>query len=194
MSLSDRQARECVARVESLLERLDSVGDPSAREVAIGSVQGLLELYGEGLARIVGHVAEQCDIGTETRLAAALAGDELVSHLLMLHGLHPEETRRRVEGALDDVRPLLRLHGGNVELVDVAGGTVRLRLQGHCHGCPSSTATLRTTIEDAILAAAPEVWRVETTDSTSGLGDGAPVPLVRARRGGGLTAVAEVSA
>src|SRR5690242_21891847 len=61
-----------------------------------------------GLARIVGHVAEQCGSAEEERLATALAGDELVSHLLMLHGLHPDDVKRRVEGALERVRPYLR--------------------------------------------------------------------------------------
>src|SRR5690348_6630314 len=101
MPLTDREARERVARVELLLEQIDAIGDRRARETAVASVQALLDLYGEGLARIVGHVAEQCGSAEEERLATALAGDELVSHLLMLHGLHPDDVKRRVEGALE---------------------------------------------------------------------------------------------
>lgn len=183
MSLSDREARERVARVESLLEQIDAIGDRRARETAVATVQSLLDLYGEGLARIVGHIAEQSGGADDERIAAALAHDELVSHLLLLHGLHPDDVQRRVEGALESVRPYLKSHGGNVELVHVKGSTVRLRLQGSCHGCPSSAATLRTTVEDAILEAAPEIYRVETDDETSESGDTALVPLVRSRNG-----------
>ena len=46
--------------------------------------------------------------------------DELVAHLLLLHGLHPVPVRERVLGALDEVRPYLATHGGGVELLDVS--------------------------------------------------------------------------
>jgi Fe-S cluster biogenesis protein NfuA/nitrite reductase/ring-hydroxylating ferredoxin subunit len=62
---------------------------------------------------------------------------------------------------LESVRPYLESHGGNVELVDVDGGVVRVRLSGTCDGCPSSTMTLKLAIEDAIQKMAPEVERVE---------------------------------
>ena len=71
--------------------------------------------------------------------------------LLLLHGLHPLDLEARVRQALDKVRPYLRSHGGNVELLGVDEGVVRLRLEGSCHGCPSSAATMRQTIEEAIL-------------------------------------------
>jgi Fe-S cluster biogenesis protein NfuA len=79
-----------------------------------------------------------------------------------LHGLHPVPVRERVIGALDEVRPYLASHGGGVELLGVADGVVRLRLEGSCHGCPSSAATLRGAVEEAIARAAPDVERVET--------------------------------
>ncbi|HEY2853765.1 MAG TPA: NifU family protein [Gemmatimonadaceae bacterium] len=183
MSQIDREALERVARVESALERIDAMADGAPREAALAAVSALVDLYGDGLARIVRHVSEQCDDRVEGRIAGAFVGDELIAHLLMLHGLHPEDTRWRVEGALESVRPYLQSHGGNVDLVTITGGTVRLRLQGHCKSCPSSTATLRTTVEDAILAAAPEVLRIETDDELTLGNDPAPlIPLVRARR------------
>lgn len=183
MSRTDREALERVARVESALEQVDVGAESLPRESALAAVSALVDLYGEGLARIVRHIAEQCEVETEARVASAFAGDELVSHLLMLHGLHPEDTRCRVEGALEGVRPYLRSHGGNVELVKITGGTVQLRLEGHCKGCPSSSATLRTTVEDAILTAAPEILRIETEDALTSATEPAPlVPLVRARR------------
>jgi Fe-S cluster biogenesis protein NfuA len=66
-----------------------------------------------------------------------------------------------VRRALDKVRPYLHSHGGDVELLGISEGTVRLHLEGSCHGCPSSQVTLQTTIERAIYEAAPDVVAIE---------------------------------
>jgi Fe-S cluster biogenesis protein NfuA len=156
-------AREQIARVEGLLEQLETLPDPAAREIATETVQALLDLYGEGLERIV-DVLAATDDGT---LAGALSEDELVSHLLLLHGLHPVPLQERVQGALDSVLPYLHSHGGNAELLGVEDGIVRLRLEGSCSGCPSSAMTLKLSIEEAIFKAAPEVEEVRAEDAVS---------------------------
>jgi Fe-S cluster biogenesis protein NfuA/nitrite reductase/ring-hydroxylating ferredoxin subunit len=133
---------ERVARVERLLEEVDERGEEL--------VQALLDMYGEGLRRILARTDP-----------AVLVEDELLSELLLLHDLHPVPLDARVREALESVRPYLESHGGNVELVGVDGGVVRVRLSGSCDGCPSSTMTLKLAIEDAIQRMAPEVERVE---------------------------------
>jgi Fe-S cluster biogenesis protein NfuA len=150
-----------IARVEELLEQLDGVPDGPARETATALVQALLDMYGEGLARLVGHVAERDD-GT---LAQALAEDEVVAPLLLVHGLHPVPLDRRVHGALAAVRPYLESHSGGVELLGIEDGTVRLQLQGSCSGCPSSVVTLKHAVEDAIYKAAPDVVDIVSEDA-----------------------------
>jgi Fe-S cluster biogenesis protein NfuA len=147
-----------VADIERLLEEVEALPDLAARQTATALATALLDLYGEGLARMVEIVAQRDDDG---ELASALAGDELVAHLLLLHGLHPEPVQRRVHQALVEVRPYLEAHGGDVELLSVEDGVVRLALNGSCKGCPSSAATLKLAIEDAIRRAAPDVERVE---------------------------------
>ena len=92
-------------------------------------------------------------------------GDELVAHLLFLHGLHPVPVEERVAGALEEMRPYLDSHGGDVRLLGVEDGVVRLQLEGSCSGCPSSAITLRHGIEAAIYAAAPDVERIEAEDA-----------------------------
>jgi Fe-S cluster biogenesis protein NfuA/nitrite reductase/ring-hydroxylating ferredoxin subunit len=151
--LDDRDVRERVGRVEGLLEAVEALPDPVARETATEMAQALLDLYGEGLARVL----ERLDGATRE----ALAGDELVAHLLLLHDLHPVPVEQRVLEALDEVRPYLDSHGGGVELVGVEDAVVRLRLHGSCDGCPSSTMTLKLAIEEAIHKAAPDVTHVE---------------------------------
>ena len=155
--MDDLQTRARVERVELLLEQVETLSDPAARETATELVGALLDLYGEGLARMTEHVAD----------GEALVDDELVSHLLLLHGIHPVPLEARVQSALDEVRPYLASHGGNVELVSVDEGVVRLRMEGSCSGCPSSTMTLKLAIEDAIHKAAPDVEEIEAEGATA---------------------------
>ena len=96
--------------------------------------------------------------------------------LLLLHGLHPLGVEERVRQALVQVQPLLHSHGGSVELLGVEEGTVRLRLHGNCHGCPSSAVTMKQTIAEAIYARAPEVVAVEVEGAA-----GQPVPAPGSR-------------
>jgi Fe-S cluster biogenesis protein NfuA/nitrite reductase/ring-hydroxylating ferredoxin subunit len=154
--VEERELSERVERLETLLGEIESLDEPG-RKTALAAVQALLDLYGEGLTRIVERVAE-VDDGT---LAAAFAGDELVSHLLVLHDLHPASVEERIARALDEVRPYLQSHGGNVELLGIEEGVARLRLVGSCDGCPSSSMTLRLAVEDAVQKAAPEIERIE---------------------------------
>jgi Fe-S cluster biogenesis protein NfuA len=156
-------AQDPLARVEGLLEQLETLPDPAARETATEVVQALLDLYGEGLGRIVDVVAERDD-GT---LAQALGDDDLVAHLLLLHGLHPVPVEERVRGALEGVLPYLESHGGSVELLGVEEAVVHLRLAGSCSGCPSSSMTLKLAIEDAIFKAAPDVDEVRAEGAVS---------------------------
>jgi len=160
--VEDEETREQVARVETLLEEIEALPDSGARDRATEMAAAMLDLYGEGLARVLGHAM---DAGGEG-LAEALADDELVSHLLFVHDLHPVSVEERVLGALREVRPYLESHGGDVELVGVEEGVVRLRLNGSCEGCPSSAMTLKLAIEDAIHKAAPDVAEVVAEGAT----------------------------
>ena len=142
-----------VEQVEALLDEVESFPEPE-REVATELVQALLEMYGEGLSRIVAAGSVPVE-------------DELVAHLLLLHGLHPVPVRERVSGALDEVRPYLLAHGGGVELLGIDEGVVRLRLEGACNGCPSSALTLTSAVEEAVARAAPDVERIEAEGATA---------------------------
>ena len=157
MLLDDQELRERVGRIETLLEEIESFEDSEARAKTAEMVQILLELYGEGLGRIVESVGR---LGSED-LKDELLGDELITHLLLLHGLHPVDVETRVLGALDEVRPYLESHGGNVQFLGIGEGMARVRLEGSCDGCPSSTMTLKLAIEEAVQRAAPELEGVE---------------------------------
>jgi Fe-S cluster biogenesis protein NfuA len=72
-----------------------------------------------------------------------------------------ELTSENVETVLDEMRPYLISDGGNVELVEVEGPIVKLRLQGACGSCPSSAMTLRMGIERKLREMIPEIAEVE---------------------------------
>lgn len=163
--LVERSSAELVADVERLLDRVDHISAGESKQLAGALVRALVDLYGRGLERIVEEVAARDEDGS---LAAAFADDELITHLLLLHGLHPVPLEQRVAGALQSVRPYLESHGGNVELREIRGDAVRIRLQGTCSGCPSSTITLKLAVENAIRKAAPEIEEVLAEDDGAG--------------------------
>jgi Fe-S cluster biogenesis protein NfuA/nitrite reductase/ring-hydroxylating ferredoxin subunit len=80
----------------------------------------------------------------------------------------------RVQAGLEEVRPYLDSHGGNVELVSVEDGVALLRMQGSCEGCPASAMTLKLAIEEAVFKAAPDVESVEA----QGAVEEAPAPAL----------------
>jgi Fe-S cluster biogenesis protein NfuA/nitrite reductase/ring-hydroxylating ferredoxin subunit len=162
--MESREPLQRVARVELLLEELDGLPDVLARDKATEVLQALLELYGDALGRVVEVVAEHDSDGA---IAESLADDELVAHLLLLHGLHPVPAEQRVLAALEGVRPYLESHGGDVELLAVEDGVARLRLEGSCSGCPSSAMTLKLAIEKAICEAAPDIDEVVAEGATA---------------------------
>jgi Fe-S cluster biogenesis protein NfuA len=72
-----------------------------------------------------------------------------------------ETVEKRIQKALDDIRPNLQADGGDVEFVAFKNGTVQVRLQGHCAGCPMSMMTLKQGIENYLKKQVPEVTTVE---------------------------------
>jgi Fe-S cluster biogenesis protein NfuA len=146
-------------RLEKLLQEAEHASPPAARERTREIVQTLLDIHAAGLEKILEGIAVVGEEGLA--VIDGLARDDLVGSLLLLHGLHPLDLETRVRQALDQVRPALRGHGGDVALLDVRDGVVRLRLQGNCHGCPSSAATMRQTVEEAIVGKAPDAIAVE---------------------------------
>ena len=72
-----------------------------------------------------------------------------------------DSIQKRVQEALDDIRPQIQMDGGDVQLVAVEGSTVKVRLVGHCAGCPMSQMTLKNGIEAHLKSVVPEVQTVE---------------------------------
>lgn len=156
MRARQTESERRIAAIEELVQRLETAADPVTRGVSQELVRAVMELHGIALDRMLTTVRKNGAAGGT--IVDQLARDEAVASVLLLHDLHPVDLETRVRGALEKSRPYLKTHGGNVELVGIdEGGVVRLRMQGSCHGCPSSAVTLKLAIEQAIHEAAPDV-------------------------------------
>lgn len=158
MRLADPEVRTRVDQVDALLARVQALAPGEARSAAVDLLEALLDLYGEGLARIV---------AADGDLAGRLAEDELVSHLLLLHGLHPADPGTRVREAVERVRA--QHSDAGIELVSVDGGTATVRVSSG--GC--SASAVRDAVRDAIHDAAPEL----AVEVAAGASEAALIPV-----------------
>lgn len=164
MAVAGRQAEAVaeealVEEVQRLTAELERIGDPMARDCADRLATAIVQLYGEGLERIVAVLGEE---GLSAREASErLVDDGVVASLLLIHGLYPVSLEERVAGALDAVRPYLESHGGDIELLGIEEGIARLRLRGSCDGCAASAATLEAAVERALQEAAPDLLGID---------------------------------
>ena len=72
--------------------------------------------------------------------------------------------REKVEEAIKKIRPFLQRDGGDIELVDIVDGVVKVRLKGACSGCPMSQMTLKQGVETGLKKDIPEIKSVEAVD------------------------------
>ncbi|MGW7491524.1 hypothetical protein [Streptomyces sp. NPDC054786] len=142
-------------RIEEALDRL-AQRDREASAAAEELVRVLMDFYGAGLARIMHLTGSGTD---DDGPRSALLRDELVTSLLVLHDLHPEDTAARIDRALDSVR---RQHPAEVGEFDADSGALRLRAgdSGGC-GCPSTNQQAQQAVEAAVSCFAPEVTSVQ---------------------------------
>lgn len=153
-------------RIEELLAGFDA---PEAHDGAHARAEELVRtivtLYGEGLERLLTILYDAAGDRAD-EIFALLCEDKLVEGLLCLHGLHPIPVEDRIASAMESVLPYIQSHKGNMELSRIEGDVVYLRLEGSCDGCPASAATLKDSVERAILERVPEVREVRAEEMT----------------------------
>jgi Fe-S cluster biogenesis protein NfuA/nitrite reductase/ring-hydroxylating ferredoxin subunit len=149
MAAVDSRSSAPVERIQELTEQLEALADPRGRAIADELTTAVVQMYGAGLERIVALL----DDGT----LEALAADELVSGLLLVHDLHPVPLPERIAQALARVRPYMESHGGDVELLGIEDGVARLALHGSCKSCRASSATLELAVRQALEELCPDL-------------------------------------
>lgn len=156
----DKDFQRRLEIIERGIHELEAIADPGLRATARQLVESILELHGTGLERVLEIVHGSGIAGPP--IIDRLGHDPLVSHLLLLHSLHPLTLEARVMAALAGVQATLRQSRGEVALLDIVEGAVRLRVVG--------TAEQQALVEGTVLDAAPDAASiaVERTDAAVG--------------------------
>jgi Fe-S cluster biogenesis protein NfuA len=147
--------REDMQQIGELVQQIESIADPAARASTKKLVQSIMDLHGRALEKALEVVAAAGEPGMS--IIDRLGDDPLVSSVLILYGLHPEDLQARVTKAVDRIRPQLRKQGCEVELLDVNEGAIRVRVETGSHSCGSTAKTLQASLEGAIYDAAPDL-------------------------------------
>ncbi len=150
------------------LEELTADWDESSRHTVSAIKQAIDALNKAALTRLIRALKSDPAASAALRRAAS---DELVYAVLRHHELIRPSLQERVERALASVRPMLESHGGDVELVSVKPPkTVEIRLVGACDGCPASSITLASGVEQAIREQCPEITEIRQAKGMGGNG------------------------
>jgi Fe-S cluster biogenesis protein NfuA len=161
---------ELLDRLEQSMAHLDTLDDATRAQV-FALLDGVDLVHRYALHRLTEQV------GTEA-LGRARAAEPFVAWLAEVYGLGTDECESAV-AAIEQVRPLLHSHDGDVEVLAASGGVVRVRLTGACQGCTASSITLQHGIEEALREHLPGfvVLEVEPDDAPPHPPPGAPLDL-----------------
>jgi Fe-S cluster biogenesis protein NfuA len=172
--MEDQEFQQRIEKIEALVHRIESLADADARATALELFQLVMDLHGVSVERMMTIIYEAGEPGRA--IIDRLGRDELVGSLLLLYGLHPLDLESRVAQALEKLRPELRSHGAQVELLGVDDGVVRLRLDHSATACGSSAQSLRVALEEAVYAAAPDLAALQVEEA---LAQASPSGLVQ---------------
>ena len=151
MTASEDVSKESIARIEGLVAQVEAMPDPVARDAAVELVRGIMELHAAALERML------CIAADAPQMIAALAEDELVSRVLVLHGLHPDDFCTRLARAVGRLAQYFDSRGGSIELLEAEPDLVRVRVVSKR---PGAGVAARRAIDEAIYEAVPEVGRL----------------------------------
>ena len=147
--LDDPAVRALLGALNDQLDQLEAMPGPVS-ELGLTVVAGVAEIYGQALIRTL----ELADPAAVERML----DDELIAHLLALHGIHPESVERRLTRVIDELRAAVSDQGGTVELdrLDETVAVVRVALGARA----SRSADVEHTVRRAVMTAGPELANV----------------------------------
>jgi len=151
----EKDFQQRVQKIAGLVEELSAAADPALRTQATEVVQLLMDLHGAGLERILEIIFKSGESGAS--LIDDLGRDPLVSSLLILYGLHPDDLPTRVERKFQQIRSKLHKMGAEATLVSVKDGEIRLHVSVDSHSCGSTRQNAKTLVEEAMYEAAPDM-------------------------------------
>jgi hypothetical protein len=139
-------SKESIAKIDELVREVQALADPRARDLAVELVQVVMNLHTTALERMLEVAA-----ASAPEMAGAMAADDAVSRVLLLHGLHPDDFDTRLARAIDHLQRFFDSRGAGLEVLDARPELVQVRFTGKA---------ARRTIEDVIYEMAPEIGEV----------------------------------
>jgi len=154
--LDDPAVRALLGTLNDQLDQLEAMPGPVS-ELGLTVVAGVAEIYGQALIRTL----ELADPAAVERML----DDELIAHLLALHGIHPESVEKRLTRVIDELRAAVSDQGGTVELdrLDETVAVVRVALGARA----SRSADVEHTVRRAVMTAVPELANVRIVPAGS---------------------------
>jgi Fe-S cluster biogenesis protein NfuA len=187
----DKELQKRIHRIGEIVEQLEATADPNARAMAKELLESLMALHGAALEKILNITHDAGETGES--LIRRFGGDQLVSSLLLLYGLHPQDLRTRVTTALGKSRGFLDSLSAKAELVSIhEDGAVTLRLHLKPGGCGSTAATVKSTLESAIQDAAPDAASIQVQEADNGAPRSGFISVAQLANGQGMAALSAV--
>lgn len=158
---------QILPRIADLAERLAEHDDKDVSDTAVEMLDWIDVFHANGVGRMVEMLREwRGEI-----LLEAVAADPVAGAMLAAYGLGNDTdldaARVSVQAALEEVRPYLHSHGGDMEVVHLEDGVVRLKLHGSCDGCTASDATIIEQVEAALKERWVDFRRIEVEEMTA---------------------------
>jgi Fe-S cluster biogenesis protein NfuA len=158
--VTDRSVfQDQIRQLGKLITQFDQMPEGPQRVACKELVQLLMDVHGAGLERVMEIVFE--DPASGRAIVDKLARDSVVSSLLVLYSLHPDDLETRVRKAVDQMLPRLRKLSCNAEIVRIDEGAVQLQVTTTGHSCGSSAKDLHAIVEDVVYEFAPDVVSLE---------------------------------
>jgi hypothetical protein len=148
-------SQQWIDRIEELVHRAESIEDPKFRSIAVDLLEAVLSFHAAGLERMMEIAASSGPAGEA--IIDRMAADDLVSSVLLMHRLHPDDIETRVNHAVEKLQRLFGSRGAGVSLLAIEEDVVRLRFDTDRVW---SGAPVKASIEAAIYQTAPEITSV----------------------------------
>ena len=138
-----------ISEIDELVLKLNALPDPAARAVTVELVRAVMSLHAAALERVLDIVGSSA-----ADVIKALGSDDLVSRVLVLHGIHPDDFHTRLARAIDELQRFFDSRGAGIQVLEAGPELVRVRFLG---SRPGSGPAARKAIEDAIYETVPEI-------------------------------------
>ncbi|MED3763464.1 NifU family protein [Ureibacillus terrenus] len=165
MGTQSKSVENLSERIDQILQEIKTMDFTDYQLKKILELKKAIEAFHEDALRKLVRIVRSTDEGKRLMLEAV--EEPSVYAMLLLHGIIKQNLYTKVAAVLEEVRPYLNSHGGDIELDKIEGNVVYVRMQGACSGCSLSAVTLKNGVEEAIKTRVQEIDRVEMVNDLS---------------------------